>query len=141
MMLAAGYLLFMYQRVVFGELSEFLADLGGRLTDITPIELLTLVPLATLIVVFGVQPGLLLTLVQGSVIEVLAAARGGRPSRSGRRSSVGRLSVSSSSLVLGRTMASRRPVAASPALPWSRAEARIELRRSRHDLRRSSPRC
>ena len=79
MILAAGYLLYMYQRVVFGEVSEFLASLGDHLTDMTPIEILTLVPLATLIVVFGVQPGLLLDLVQGTVRETLAAAEAGAP--------------------------------------------------------------
>jgi len=78
MILAAGYLLFMYQRVVFGEVSDFLENLGGHLTEITPIEILTLVPLATLIVVFGVQPGLLLNLIQGSVDEFLASAKTGQ---------------------------------------------------------------
>ena len=78
MILAAAYLLWMYQRVVFGEVSDFLERLGGHLTDIDPIEILTLVPLATLIVVFGVQPGLLLTLVQGSVDDVLESAHGGQ---------------------------------------------------------------
>ena len=56
----------MYGRIVFGEVSEFIAGLGGHLTDMTPIEMLTLVPLAALIVVFGIQPGLLLDLVQGT---------------------------------------------------------------------------
>jgi NADH:ubiquinone oxidoreductase subunit 4 (subunit M) len=78
MILGAAYLLWMYQRVVFGEVSDFLEDLGGHLTDITPIEILTLVPLGTLIVIFGIQPGLLLDLVQGSVDEVLESARGGQ---------------------------------------------------------------
>ena len=78
MILGAGYLLFMYQRMVFGEVSAFLENLGGHLTDMTPIEMLTLVPLATLIVVFGVQPGLLLTLIQGSVNDVLISARTGQ---------------------------------------------------------------
>jgi NADH-quinone oxidoreductase subunit M len=79
MILAAGYLLYMYGRVVFGELSDFLVGLGHHLTDMTPIELLTLVPLGTLIVVFGLQPGLLLKLVQGTVLETLAAADAGSP--------------------------------------------------------------
>ena len=79
MILAAGYLLYMYGRVVFGELSDFLAGLGSHLTDMTPIEILTLVPLGTLIVVFGLQPGLLLTLVRGTVRETLAAAEAGAP--------------------------------------------------------------
>ena len=77
MVLAAGYLLYMYGRIVFGEVSDFLTGLGHHLTDMTPIEILTLVPLGTLIVVFGVQPGLLLTLVQGTVRETLASAEAG----------------------------------------------------------------
>jgi NADH-quinone oxidoreductase subunit M len=77
MVLAAGYLLFMYGRIVFGEVSEFLKGLGHHLTDMEPIEILTLVPLATLIVVFGVQPGLLLDLVQGTVAATLDVADSG----------------------------------------------------------------
>ena len=77
MVLAAGYLLYMYGRVVFGEVSDFLVGLGHHLTDMTPIEILTLAPLATLIVIFGLQPGLLLTLVQGTVTDTLAAAESG----------------------------------------------------------------
>jgi NADH-quinone oxidoreductase subunit M len=77
MVLAAGYLLFMYGRIVFGEVSEFLKGLGHHLTDMEPIEILTLVPLATLIVVFGVQPGLLLDLVQGTVAATLDVAESG----------------------------------------------------------------
>jgi NADH-quinone oxidoreductase subunit M len=48
MILAAGYLLYMYGRLVFGEVSEFLSSLGDHLTDMTPVEILTLVPLGTL---------------------------------------------------------------------------------------------
>jgi NADH-quinone oxidoreductase subunit M len=77
MILAAGYLLYMYGRVVFGEVSDFLNGLGDHLTDMTPIEVLTLVPLGTLIVIFGLQPGLLLTLVQQTVDETLTAAEAG----------------------------------------------------------------
>ena len=77
MVLAAGYLLYMYGRLVFGEVSDFLADLGDHLTDMTPVEILTLVPLATLIVVFGVQPGLLLDLVEGTVADLLHAGEAG----------------------------------------------------------------
>ena len=67
MILSAGYLLFMYGRIVFGEVSDFLKGLGDHLTDMTPVEILTLVPLGVLVVVFGIQPGLLLDLVQGTV--------------------------------------------------------------------------
>jgi NADH-quinone oxidoreductase subunit M len=77
MILAAGYLLFMYGRIVFGEVSDFLAGLGDQLTDIEPIEILTLAPLATLVIVFGIQPGLLLDLVSGTVDATMDAARVG----------------------------------------------------------------
>ena len=72
MILAAGYLLFMYGRIVFGELSDFLSALGDHLTDMSPIEILTLTPLAILVVIFGIQPGLLLDLIGGTVTSVLA---------------------------------------------------------------------
>jgi NADH-quinone oxidoreductase subunit M len=78
MILAAGYLLWMFQRIVFGEISEFFKSLGHHLTDMTPAEVLTVAPLAALIVVFGLFPGLVLDLVHGSVTAVLAdAAREG----------------------------------------------------------------
>jgi len=72
MILSAGYLLFMYGRIVFGELSDFLKSLGDHLTDMTPVETLTLVPLGVLVVVFGVQPGLLLDLFKETVAATLA---------------------------------------------------------------------
>ena len=72
MILAAGYLLWMLQRVAFGELSDFLKGLGSHLTDMKPVEALTLVPLGALVVVFGLWPGLILDLVAGSVGAALA---------------------------------------------------------------------
>jgi len=72
MILAAGYLLWMFQRVVFGELSDFLKGIGHHLTDVTPIELLTLTPLATLVVVLGLFPSLVLHLIEGSVAGALS---------------------------------------------------------------------
>ena len=75
MILAAGYLLFMYGRIVFGEVSDFLAGLGDHLTDMSPVEILTLTPLAILVVVFGIQPGLLLDLIQGTVTTTLAEVK------------------------------------------------------------------
>jgi NADH-quinone oxidoreductase subunit M len=78
MVLAASYLLVMYGRIVFGEVSAFLQGLGHHLTDMEPVEILTLTPLAALIVVFGVQPGLLLDLVAVPVADTLAAAEAGQ---------------------------------------------------------------
>jgi NADH-quinone oxidoreductase subunit M len=77
--LAAGYLLWMYQRVVFGELSEFLTGLGSHLTDMTRTEALTLVPLGALVVILGLFPGLVLGLVAGPVSDTLAAVGHGAP--------------------------------------------------------------
>jgi NADH-quinone oxidoreductase subunit M len=77
MILAAGYLLYMYGRIAFGEVSDFLEGLGDHLTDMEPVEILTLVPLATLIVVFGIQPGLLLDLVGVTVDATLLSAGSG----------------------------------------------------------------
>ncbi len=79
MILAAGYLLWMFQRVAFGELSDFLKGLGGHLTDMRPVEALTLVPLGALVVVFGLFPGLILDLVAGSVESALAAVQQAAP--------------------------------------------------------------
>jgi len=73
MILAAAYLLWMQQRVLFGPLSDFLTGLGHRLTDMRPVEILTLAPLGALVVILGLFPGLVLQLVAGSVRAVLAA--------------------------------------------------------------------
>jgi NADH-quinone oxidoreductase subunit M len=79
MILAAGYLLWMFQRVAFGELSEFLKGLGGHLTDLGPVEAMTLVPLGALVVIFGLFPGIILGLVNGSVDSALASVQRAAP--------------------------------------------------------------
>ena len=78
--LAAAYLMWMYQRVVFGEVSDFLRGIGHHLTDISPVELATLTPLIALTVAFGLFPGLVLELLHGPVdgiLRTVAEARGG----------------------------------------------------------------
>jgi NADH-quinone oxidoreductase subunit M len=74
MILAAVYLLYMYQRVFTGPLSPFLKGLGSHLTDVTPTEILTLAPLAALIVVFGVMPTILTSSFAQSVETFLMSA-------------------------------------------------------------------
>ncbi len=76
MIFAAAYLLWMTQRVLFGPLSDFLTGLGHHLTDIRPVEILTLAPLGALVVVLGLLPGLILGLINGSVADVLASVGG-----------------------------------------------------------------
>jgi hypothetical protein len=70
MVLGASYLLWMFQRLVTGDVSEFLHSLHDHLTDISPLEILTLVPLGILVVLFGVLPGLILEMV-GAPIEAI----------------------------------------------------------------------
>jgi NADH-quinone oxidoreductase subunit M len=72
MMLGAAYLLYMYQRVVFGDLSDFLKGLGHHLTDMNRVEVITLTPLAVLAIAFGLGPGLVLHLVQAPVTDFLS---------------------------------------------------------------------
>jgi len=79
MILAAAYLLWMFQRLVFGDLSEFLKGLGHHLTDVRPVEAFTLVPLGTLVVIFGLFPGLVIDLVHGSVQQTLDAVASAHP--------------------------------------------------------------
>ena len=71
MILAAAYLLWMFQRVVLGEPSPFLLGLKHHVTDMTPTEILTLAPLAALVVVFGLFPGILLDLFKSPVAATL----------------------------------------------------------------------
>ncbi len=72
MMLGAAYLLWMYQRVIFGDLSDFLKGIGHHLTDMSRVEVATLAPLVVLTIGFGIFPGLLLALWQTPVSEFLA---------------------------------------------------------------------
>jgi NADH-quinone oxidoreductase subunit M len=74
MILAAVYLLWMYQRIFTGPLSPFLKGLGSHLTDVTPIEIATLAPLAAMIVAFGILPSLLTNAFASSVAQFLVYA-------------------------------------------------------------------
>ncbi len=71
MMLGAAYLLWMYQRVVFGDLSDFLRGIGHHLTDMDRREVLTLAPLVAMAVAFGLFPGLLTELFQVPIDDLL----------------------------------------------------------------------
>jgi hypothetical protein len=62
---------------VLGEPSAFLLGLKHHLTDMTATEILTLAPLAALVVVFGLFPGILLDLFKAPVADVLQAAGAG----------------------------------------------------------------
>jgi NADH-quinone oxidoreductase subunit M len=77
MVLAAVYLLWMFQRVVLGEPSAFVLGLKHHLTDMTPTEILTLAPLGVLVVAFGLFPGVLLDVIRGPVGAALESATAG----------------------------------------------------------------
>jgi NADH-quinone oxidoreductase subunit M len=79
MIFGAAYLLWMFQRVATGEPSAFLKGLGHHLTDIEPVEILTLAPLGALVVAFGLFPGILLSIFSGTVDASLADAARGAP--------------------------------------------------------------
>jgi NADH-quinone oxidoreductase subunit M len=77
MILAAAYLLWMFQRIAFNEPSPFLLGLKHHLVDMTPTEVLTVAPLGALVVVFGLFPGVLLDLFQQPVATSLGDAAKG----------------------------------------------------------------
>ncbi len=73
MVLVATYLLWMFQRLAFGDLSELLRGLGGHLTDMSGTEALTLLPLGIGIVVLGLFPSLALDFLRIPTQVFLAA--------------------------------------------------------------------
>ena len=77
MILAAAYLLWMFQRVVLGEPSPFLLGLKHHVSDMNATEILTLAPLAALVVAFGLFPGILLDLFERPVAVALGDAAQG----------------------------------------------------------------
>lgn len=72
--LSAAYALWLFARVVYGKLEkhalETIPDLDGR-------ELALLVPLAALVIYFGVQPNAILSMSQASVDAILSAVQAG----------------------------------------------------------------
>ncbi|HJW22944.1 MAG TPA: NADH-quinone oxidoreductase subunit M [Candidatus Limnocylindrales bacterium] len=73
MILGAAYLLWMFQRIAFGEPSAFLLGIRDHLSDISAVEVLTLAPLGAMVVAFGFFPGLLLDLIRQPVADTLAS--------------------------------------------------------------------
>jgi len=71
--LGAVYMLWMYQRVMFGELDE---SANGDLEDMRSGELVTLLPVLALIFVMGVYPRPFLDTMKTSVEVTLARASG-----------------------------------------------------------------
>jgi NADH-quinone oxidoreductase subunit M len=72
MMLGATYLLWMYQRLFFGDVTDFLKGIGSHLTDMNRLEVASFAPLVVMAIGFGIFPGLLLALWQAPVTDFLA---------------------------------------------------------------------
>jgi NADH-quinone oxidoreductase subunit M len=73
--LAAGYLLWLYQRVAFGEPSAEFAD-DPEITDVQPTEWVAWLPMVVLIVVLGFAPGLIFDVTNPAVVVSLAGVGG-----------------------------------------------------------------
>ncbi|MDQ2677629.1 MAG: NADH-quinone oxidoreductase subunit M [Actinomycetota bacterium] len=73
--LAAGYLLWLYQRTAFGTPSEEFAD-DPHITDVQTTEWIAWTPILVLIVVFGFFPGLIFD-VTNPAVSAIAAVVGG----------------------------------------------------------------
>ena len=72
---AAGYLLWLYQRVAFGlPKAEFAED--PNIHDVTTVEWIAWLPLLVLIVVFGVLPGIIMNVTNPAVVQSMAAFGG-----------------------------------------------------------------
>ena len=69
--LAAGYLLWLYQRVAFGTPKEEWE--GHDIPDATPYELVAWIPMVALIVVLGFYPNLVFEVTDGAVVRALTA--------------------------------------------------------------------
>jgi NADH-quinone oxidoreductase subunit M len=68
LVLTAAYMLWTLQRMFFGTLP----DQWKTLTDVTPRELVTLVPLAAIIIALGIYPGPLVDLMSASVNQLVS---------------------------------------------------------------------
>lgn len=73
MVFAGVYLLWMFQRMAFGPVSDFLKGLGHHLTDMDRTEVLALAPLFALTIIFGLYPAAVLDLIQQPVHDILVA--------------------------------------------------------------------
>jgi len=74
--LAAGYMLWMVQRVALGPVTT---PRNARLADITPREMTILVPLVVIVFWVGLYPGPLLETIDASVIGIVEHGNGVQP--------------------------------------------------------------
>ena len=65
-MLTAAYMLWMLQRVWLGPVNEKYADMP----DVTPRELVTLVPLAVIVLILGIYPHAVLDLISPTLLAL-----------------------------------------------------------------------
>jgi len=67
--LAAGYLLWLFQRTAFGEPTEEFAD-DPHIVDVQPLEWIAWTPFLLAIVVFGVAPGLMFDITEKALVAL-----------------------------------------------------------------------
>jgi NADH-quinone oxidoreductase subunit M len=72
---AAGYLLWLFQRVAFGTPTEEFAN-DPHIVDVQPTEWLAWVPILVLIVVFGLAPGLMFGVIDPAVSQSIEQMHG-----------------------------------------------------------------
>ena len=83
MILAAAYLLWMYQRIMFGEITD---EENRQLSDLTPREWAVLVPVLVVFIIWiGVYPLTFTGKTEASVQALIAEVPRARPARAGRR--------------------------------------------------------
>ena len=71
---SAVYMLTLYRRTVFGEITN--PELGS-IKDVNAIELICIVPLAILTILFGVAPNLIFDITEGAALRTLSLMAGG----------------------------------------------------------------
>ena len=71
---SAVYMLTLYRRTVFGQITN--PELNG-IKDMNLIELICIVPLALLTILFGIAPNLIFNITEGSALRVLNLMAGG----------------------------------------------------------------
>jgi NADH-quinone oxidoreductase subunit M len=71
---SAVYMLTLYRRTVFGEITN---DKLLTIKDVNAKELICIVPLALLTLLFGIAPQLLLNMTEGATLRIISLMAGG----------------------------------------------------------------
>jgi NADH-quinone oxidoreductase subunit M len=111
--LAAVYMLWMFQRVMFGPVTQ---EANRGVTDLTPREVAVLVPVLVLIVWIGIYPQPFLRTAEASVTQLLAQVHRGRAPSAERRAPDAAASRNGTAEAQGRRGAGGRQSLGEPQL-------------------------